>query len=366
MKSFIGILVIPVLLLLNTECELYAQTAAGAQKPALPLYKADHKFINYSGRFDLTNRVRPKCWAPGACIHAKFRGTSCEIVINDEMPVAGYHNYLEVIIDNKKPFRVKLRGRNNTVKAAGGLVDGEHTITICKNSDATVGYLEFIGLRCAELLPAPMKPLRKIEFIGSSATTGTGSDRSETACNNGQWFDNDNAYYSYGAVTARMLRADWQISAVRGIGLTESEPHVATTLPDAIDNIDMSRNVIPWDVTRYQPHVVTIAAGEKNELQDSTTFCNAYSSFLQKLRGYYPKAEIICMSNPALDAASNATLQNYITAIVSAATEKGDNMLTNFFFTSSYHNGCGGNPSIADHKRLAAELSAYISRLKGW
>ena len=86
---------------------------------------ADNKNIQYTGRIDFTDPKKPRFWTAGVYIQAKFKGTLCEIVINDEER-GGAHNYLQVAIDNQTPFKIKTTGKSNTLTVAEGLA-GEST-----------------------------------------------------------------------------------------------------------------------------------------------------------------------------------------------------------------------------------------------
>ena len=63
---------------------LSAPLMAGAQNPALKLFKANDRRMDFVGRMDLSNPQIPRIWAPGVYITAKFKGRACEILINDE------------------------------------------------------------------------------------------------------------------------------------------------------------------------------------------------------------------------------------------------------------------------------------------
>src|ERR1700761_1383900 len=214
-------------------CLLLLSQAAFAkvEKPVLKLFKADDQRIQYFGRIDFSNALKPRFWAPGVYIRAKFRGTSCEVLLDDQVQGGNTHNYIEIAIDDQPPFRIQTTGKTNLIKAAGGLTNADHIITICKDTESGIGYLEFIGLKCGELLPLPAKPKRKIEYIGDSITTGTGIDVARTPCETGAWHDQHNAWMSYGALTSRALDAQWQLTAVAGIGLTHSCCHMNMRVP---------------------------------------------------------------------------------------------------------------------------------------
>src|SRR5262245_56799930 len=199
---------------------------------------ADNPASEYSGRIDFSAPKKPRFWSPGVYIRARFIGTACDIVVNDEELYKVNHNYLEIVVDDQPPIRVQTSGPGNTIRAAEGLSDRPHTITICKDTESGIGYLEFLGLKCAGLAPLPPEPIRKLEFIGDSSTCGSGTDVSRNPCGKGQWYDQHNAYWSYGPMTARKLDAQWHLTAVSGIGMIHSCCEMTITMPDVFDKLN--------------------------------------------------------------------------------------------------------------------------------
>jgi lysophospholipase L1-like esterase len=329
-------------------------------------FPADNKSLQYFGRVDFTDRKKPKLWAPGTYIKAKFLGSVCEISVHDEVPFDNAHNTLEIVVDDGTPYVHKLTGKKQTIQIAKGLSDGPHTLTICKNTEAAVGYIEFTGIKCKGLLTLPLKPSRKIEFIGNSITSGSGSDQSLTPCNQGQWFDQNNAYFSYGPIVSRTLNAQWQLTAASGIGLIHSCCNMPVTMPKVFANINQYKGTGTWDFKRYQPDAVTICLGENDGIQDSVKFCSAYVKFIEDVRSRYPKAQIVCLNSPMSDDALQRTLKNYITGVVDYAVQQGDKNVSKFFLSKRKGNGCGGHPDLAEHQLIADELSAYLATLLGW
>lgn len=330
-------------------------------------FKASDKRFQYVGRIDFSNKELPRFWSPGVYIIAEFKGTSCEIELNDEEMYGKDHNYISVVIDKMPVKRIKLSEKNNLIKFAEGLADTKHTITICKSTESGIGYLEFVGLHVDQLLmPRQRSKQLKMEFIGDSITSGTGSDVNEFPCNTGAWYDQHNAYMSYGPVTARALKAEWVLTAVAGIGLTRSCCKMDLIMPDVIDKISLRDNTIPWDFNKYQPDVVTVCLGQNDGILDSTLFCNAYQKFLSGLRGHYPKATIVCLTSPMAENRLVATQQKYLTSIVQTMNARNDRNVYSYFFSKRYKNGCGGHPDIKEHSLIAKELSSFISNLKKW
>jgi lysophospholipase L1-like esterase len=326
---------------------------------------AEDKNIQYTGRIDFSDPKKPRFWTAGVYIKAKFKGTSCEIVINDEEH-EGSHNYLMVAIDNNTPFKIKTTGKSSTLTAAEGLPPGEHTITICKNTEASVGYLEFVGFRCEGLVSMPPNQKRKMEFIGDSITSGNENDLTQFPCDSGEWYDQQNAYYSYGPIVARQMNSQWHLTSDSGIGLYHSCCQKEFVMPQVFDNVSLSEDSIKWDFSLYQPDVVTICLGQNDGIQDSVKFCAAYVDFIKKIRSYYPKAQILCLSSPMANDKLRAVLKNYLRAIVSYVNKQGDKKVDKFFFSRGFNNGCGGHPDLNDHVSIAEELAGFVKKKMKW
>lgn len=329
-------------------------------------FAADNPNIQYMGRVDFSNSQRPRFWVSAVSIKARFVGADCDVILNDEVLGGNNHNYLELVVDDAKPVRMQMRTKTDTISVAKGLSAGEHTVTICKNTESGIGYLELVGFRCRGLVALPAKPSRKLEFIGNSITCGTGMDQSEVLCDKGQWYDQHNAYMAYGSQVARQLDAQYHLTSVSGIGLIHSCCQMTVTMPDVFDKINLRANTTPWDFSRYTPDAVTIALGQNDGVQDSVKFCSAYVQFIGTIRGKYPQAHIICLTSPMADARLTAAMKAYLTGIVGYITAQGDKNVHSFYFSRSYNGGCGGHPNLSEHEAIANELSPYLKTLLHW
>ena len=336
------------------------------QDKKLSFFNAANHLIQYTGRIDFLNPLKPRIWAPGVYIKAKFKGTKCVIILNDENAGGVNNNYLEIVIDGKNPYRIQTKGRENRISVPAGLSDTEHTLVICKDTESNTGYIDFIGLECDALLPLPPKPKRKIEYIGDSITSGTGMDESVIPCGKGQWYDEHNAYMSYGALTSRNLDAQWQLTALAGVGLVHSCCNMKVLMPQIYDKVILYADSLNWNFKSYTPDVVTICLGQNDGVQDSTLFCSAYVQFINSIRHHYPKADIVCLTSPMGDQSLIPALKRYLASIVHSEHAAGDRQVYEFYFATRYNHGCGGHPDIADHKLIAGELTAYIRQLKNW
>ncbi|HEY4154853.1 MAG TPA: SGNH/GDSL hydrolase family protein [Puia sp.] len=344
---------------------LFCLAAGCGRKNSLHLFPGGNPLIQYIGRIDFSTAARPRFWNPGTYISIRFRGSSCDVLVNDEVSGGENHNYLEIILDNQKPERIKLTDRENNIHIGDHLAAGDHSLVIVKNTEAGIGWLEFAGIRCEKLLPVKL-PSRKMECIGNSITCGTGSDTSVFACGQGQWYDQHNAWLSYGPLTARALDAQYHLTAVSGIGLIHSCCHMDVLMPQVFDKIDTHGNKIKWDFNEYQPDVVTICLGQNDGAGDSVNFFNAYTGFIARIRKVYPRTQIVALTSPMADEFLKNAMVRYLTTIVEYENRQHDPNIHLYVFSKRYHQGCGDHPLLSEHREIAAELTAYIQKLMGW
>jgi hypothetical protein len=349
-------------------------------------FGADNRNIQYMGRVDLSNPELPRFWDPGVVVRFRFGGARCRIVLHDQVPEDKVHNYVLILVGGELGvYRVKLTGQTDTLTILGngkawmnGQVlksqvqssswslkpdpHGNHLVTICKATEG-IGWTEFAGVYTEALLPPTDLPDRKIECIGNSITCGFGSDVSGIPCGQGEWYDQSNAWMSYGAQTARALKAQWHLTAVSGIGLIHSCCQMTITMPEVFDRMDSRGNQGDWDFKQYQPDVVTVCLGQNDGIQDSTAFCGAYVQFVRHLRQVYPSAQIVLLTSPMGDAGLTSVLKRYIGGVISGC---GDARVSSFFFSKQWTKGCAGHPDMGEQLEIARELTDYLRGLMGW
>lgn len=344
---------------------LFCSTLLTFASESMTFYKASDPRFFYMGRGDFSNPDHPTFWVPGAQIIFRFKGNACTVNLTDEHLYDRFFNYVQFIVDGHYS-RFKLSSAQNELSVGDHLKDTVHTVIICKTTESNIGYLQFNGATCHELLPHPVPPKRKIEFIGNSITCGTGSDQSKIPCGKGEWYDEHNSYLSYGPVTARALDAQYHLTSYSGIGLIHSCCGLKFVMPQIFDKIDLLDDSLQWNFEKYQPDVVTICLGQNDGIQDATKFCNAYIDFIHTLRKDYPKAHIVLLSSPMADSTLSPVLKGYISMVTERLNASGDKRVSKFFFSKRYHGGCASHPTLAQHQLMAHELTQYLKKLMHW
>jgi hypothetical protein len=343
---------------LSLSCSLMAQGT-------LKYFPALDSNIQYFGRTVPSEKKDVRCWAAGVYMQMRFTGNTVKLLVTDQVQYGQNHNFVEVVLDNQPAKRIRLKTEIDTLSFTLPKAK-EHTVTVYKDTEAGIGYLDFCGVQCTSLLPLNKVPLRKMEFIGNSITCGFGSDLSVAPCGQGAWYDQNNAYLSYGSLTARKLNAQFQLSSVSGIGLMHSCCNMKITMPQVYNKVNMRDDSLTWNFSKYQPDVVTISLGQNDGIQDSLTFRTGYITFLSQLRNYYPHAEFVCLNSPMADAGLDKVLKSHVNFIVNFMNKRGDNKVHAFFFSKQFHNGCGGHPDLKEHEQIAAELTEYVKGLMHW
>ncbi|MGC9151132.1 MAG: SGNH/GDSL hydrolase family protein [Microbacter sp.] len=335
-----------------------------ASEPII-FHKASDPMISYMGRGDFSNPDHPKFWVPGAQIIFRFQGDSCILHLTDQHLYGNFFNIIQIIVDGKYE-RLPLSKVQQVISVGSHLKDTVHTVILCKTTESNIGYLQFDGVSCHQLLSPPSLPKRKIEFIGNSITCGTGSDCSTEPCGKGAWYAQHNAYLSYGPLTARALDAQYHLTAYSGIGLMYSCCNIPFTMPQIFDKIDMMNDSLKWNFSNYQPNVVTICLGQNDGIQNEVQFCGAYIDFLTSLRKVYPHAQLVMLSSPMADSSLTRFLKKSIEQVNALMHRAGDLKVSYYFFKQRYNGGCNDHPTLAQHQKIADELTTYLKTLMHW
>jgi lysophospholipase L1-like esterase len=359
---------------------------------ALQTYTADNANIQYFGRIDTSNPLKPRFPASAVYITAKFRGDSVAAKINDQS-LGGSSNFFDIFIDDRPPAKLipaQLQITYDVTPRDGAgrslLSCGVHTVTVLKRTEADVGYTEFRGFEFAEILPPDSPPTRKIEIIGDSITCGAGveatsANAAECAQNGigapgyGQGVENGDE--AYGVVLAKGLQAQWRVVCAGGIGLLRNYYSRAAydprTMRDVYLNLypeDMSSTAM-WDYKQWTPDVIVIGLGTNDfsnvgdgdgGLRVAMTqgeFEQGLTTFVGTLQGYYPGVTIVLVSSPILGNdypnPGDTQLTDDQAAVQAAASFYADagGRVYAAMVDKVAGTGCGGHPNVIQQAAAA-------------
>jgi len=347
-----------------------ASTTLPIQGKVIP---ADNPNIQYVGRICFDNPKQPRFTFPGVQINARFTGTSLKMLCK---PQSGY---FMVRIDEAEPFKVAFRGeRDSVVTLATALPKGEHLVRvmyIIEGYELKPDFRGFVLDKDGELLDAPALPERRIEFIGNSITCGYGNESIEKT--DPFEYETENHYYTYAQLTTRNLEAMAHVVARSGIGVYRSydgpkkgtPENVMTTEYEYTNLYDRSER---WDFSRYQPQVVCINLGT-NDLStnnyDVKLLKQAYKQFLKQVRSHNPQAKIVYLCGSMLNGKELDIAKKTLNEVVEEAHKDGDKEVYRFDFTpqnGDLYYGASWHPSLWQHQKMAAELTAYLRTLMHW
>ncbi|MEY2934505.1 MAG: hypothetical protein RL033_5254 [Pseudomonadota bacterium] len=353
--------------------------------------------ITYWGRVDLSDPTVATYAAPGVTVTVRFRGEAIAVLLGDEFRYGNERGFHDVLVDGQLQSPIALQNGTDRYAVASGLGPGEHSVSLVKRTQAQLGKALFRGFEInGEVLPPAPAPSLAIEFIGDSITAGEGVEGANGSAECGQnalgqpggWGQPvHNANRSYGVVAARALNAEFQLTAVSGIGLVRnySQMYDARTMPDVYDLMFAEEMAsIPWDHARYTPDVVVVALGtndfspgdapadQPRAKLDVGAYTDAYVQFVSRLRGLYPEAEIFALTSQLLSDGSpdasyrSATdLQTAVTNVAQRLNTQGDSRVHSFVTMRVSGLGCSGHPNVQQSEQLGLQLATEIRSVLG-
>ena len=334
-----------------------------SQKEAQTFFHANDKRIHYVGRFDFSDEQEPKAWAPGVYLEFVAQGTSCELVVEDEVKFGNTYNYLEIVVDHRITKRIKLSSKINRIHLFKDVKDGRHHVLVCKNTESAIGFIKIKGIYSQDLCKWKKPRKRLFEFIGDSITCGNGADPSRIPFGKGSWYDYHNAYLSYGARLARVKNADWILSSVSGIGMNKSCCGVKHSMLHVYERINFQKGNKKWAFPN-KPDVVFITLGQNDGGSEVRAFEEKYRIFLQKLRRNYPKSWFVCCTSPMAGKELKQKLKKSIEKVINAHHQTGDYRIASFQYKGIYNGGYDKHPTVEQHRLMMNELNQFISDRK--
>lgn len=326
----------------------------------------DHPHIQYFGRFDRSDAKRPRFDWPGCAIQAKFTGPSVAVRLG------GGENDFNVFVDGTALPKLAMAAGKTEYSLATGLAAGEHTLLLAKRTEGYYGAVTFEGLVLADgqaLAAPPERPSQRILFIGDSFTVGYGADATSLQCASLRPWDNN--WLAYGPVTARALGAEYSVQAISGLGMAhnynDASPLSKEPLPFFFDRTLTGSAQPKWNFAAWIPHLVVVALGTNDfstaVKPSQAQYAAAYKDFLQRIRGYYPAADILCLTYAVDD-----FQKPYVDALVKEVNAGGDAKVHRAHMPAldaAKELGCDWHPNVAGHKKysdaLLPEVRKYLA-----
>ena len=130
-------------------------------------------------------------------------------------------------------------------------------------------------------------------------------------------------------------------------------------------------DTIMWDFDLWKPDVVVVRLGRndywKKPHPKRETIRKAYISFLKKIRGYYPAAQIIALCGPI----RKDPHCDYINSVVNELRSKNRDNKIHFIkveikFDPERDLGCEKHPNRFGHQKIAEYLEPIIREKMKW
>ncbi len=353
---------------------------AGAVAPApLPVeVLPDNASLHYSGRFEHANSKEALCAWSATAVTVRFRGTAVNVRLGTGA------NRFEAVVDGV-PVKIlssataDLQAPPNAPSPtwyalAAGLPEGEHRATVFKCTEAAVGNGTFAGFQLnagAAVLPAAPER-RKIEVIGDSISCGYGNE----AAAKEEHFSpaTENAWWTYGAITARALGADYECIAWSG-----RKMYPDNTLPGIYDLTLPRDPASHWAGDKEKPDVILVNLCTNDfrfpQPPEHAGWVKAYREFLARLRRGAPQATIYCalgsmMSDGYPSGRPSLTMaREWIQEVVKGCNDAGDDKVHFLEFAGQQAaNGYGADwhPSVRTHQIMAEKLVGAIRTDLHW
>lgn len=379
------------------------QAVCSADDPPVTVLPDDPN-LQYSGRFDFSDPARPVASASGVTVSAKFIGDTLSVMLEDQFLWNSGTNvnqgYYDVVVDGGEPIKITPEQGTTVYQVPVELECGEHTVTLVKRTEASIGNFTFLGFEVAKIVEPEPKSERRILVIGDSITCGSGTDAQDgtdecTSDNDtGYWAQPyESAYHAWGSVLARSVAAERHTMCVGGIGLVRnySDQWDARTMPDVYDLLFTESNqesTTPnWDASLYVPDAILMALGtndfspgeggeaDPRESLAVADFVAEYVAFIDRLKGYYPGVRVFLVSSPILGdgwpTSNDSFRSDQIAAhdeLVAHYADDGDVIVEAITVPQQYPvHGCSGHPDAAEQASMTNDtiLPAFVDAM-GW
>lgn len=346
------------------------------QKNNLGFFGGDNPYIQYFGRWDFSKPSAPKAGWGAVYVRFNFTGTSLSIALGKEsggmIEQANFYNYYQYSIDNGKFKDLVYSPGKEVYLLEDRLAPGSHSAVIVRCSEANFGVTEFLGVGLSpqgEMVEPDPAPVRKIEVIGDSISTGLANK------NSGMYIPlTQDGNMAFGPQLARLLGAQWRVEAKGGAYTRVPGWNRDFCMPLLFPRTFQQQEAPLWNFRPWQPDVLVIALGT-NDFSDTVgeddLFERDYLDFLDFVRKQYPAAEIFCVG-PWKEGVPWDNCRRHIKNAVRRFGDKKTHAIDPvaggawLVFPGDYVIGDKYHPNIAGNTKIAERLAAVIKPIMGW
>jgi len=332
---------------------------------AMTFVPADNPSIQYFGRWDMKNPLRPRYSWPGVYICAEFKGTRIGVRLLDTT------NYFNVYIDGA--LHGVFHGSSRTSPdyiVADSLHDGRHSFRFSRRNITFEEPYTFCGLLLGEdgeILPPVAPPSRKIEFIGDSFSAAESDEATVQELGWEARFPVTNIDLGFAPLIAKHFGAQYHMTCRSGSGMyCDWQGNLDLTIPAKFDRTLMESPLPKWDFGKWVPDLVVVSLGLNDYagLRDgsgnvtgekSGFFRGAYRAFLSTLRAVYPGVRVVAV------AAYSPWTRDNVKKVVDEEQASGDRNIRYAQF--DYFDGgyvAYGHPTVQTHRRMAEQLISQM------
>ncbi len=340
------------------------------ESAAIETIKPDHPNFQYTGRIDRSIPDEAILYWPGSYIKASFEGPFLMILMDDQTGNSYYNVFIDE--DFEHPYLINCKVGYSPYYISNYLADTVHTLHIFRRTEASTGPTRFLGIQILDgktLVAPPERPGRNLLFYGNSITCGLGNEAPDNIDFGDEVYNNN--FQAYGAITSRLLDADYMCIAKSGIGLMIS--WFDLIMPQYYYRLNPDNPDSLWDFNQYIADVVVVnifqndswLIGNLDPVPDSTQITAAYVDFIRKLRKVHPQAFIVCALGSMDATRSGSPWPGYIEkAVKIMETEDNDTNLGTYFFP--FDPAWTKHPRVRHHQAMANDLTDYIAQKMGW
>ncbi len=352
--------------------------------------KPSSDVFRYVGRFDLSTYEKVKFAHSGNQIEFQFKGDYFKIGLSD-ISYGGIENrnFFNVIVNGKIKQVIESTPSLKYHKIEVNSPDSFSSIEIFKRTEAISAVAVFHGINYShgKFRKQPSKK-RRIEWIGDSFLVGYGnlvSIEPSTEGNPTTGFHaiNQDGYLAFGAITSRILRADFSCVGVSGRGVYRNfDKTESGTLPKIYSKIYPDNGLEKEYTFSFNPHLIVIAIGKNDfggelnippDITDSLRFVKTYLKFLELVTQKNPTTRIVLAVGGGLTDFSPRSLKrlsrfkSWVKEVKSEADKKFSNTFGFFEFQPQKPPyGEDWHPTVISQQKFADEITPYLIKFMGW